>query len=458
MIKSIQIRNFKSLSVESGKIQIKPITILIGPNSSGKSSYLQMLLMLKQTVESRDSFSPLITNSNYVNLGSYPDFVYNHKVSNPIEIKFEINLKDSPRYYLRTKTKEAYSYGAEDSIKNYFSWFDLKENFTYEISFYRSSNLQINVGSIKVFHKDREMFFLKHVGRGGYEFGSDYLKFRDKRDVHRYNRPIKFYGFPLSAFHSLMEYPRSLYRLNFNLERSIEASFNQLYYIGPLREYPKRLYVVSGERPQDVGLFGEKSLAVIILSKFKKTSNIINKVNYWLEKFGMATKIDLDRLRGSGTVYCLNIQDIYSGNKANIADVGFGVSQILPLIVETFYCPDNSTLIIEQPEIHLHPKVQSEFSDMIIEGSKRINFIIETHSEHLLTRLQRRVADGSLDTKNIAVYFCNKGENGTILKELELTEEGNFKEWPKNLFGDELEDHFQIILASSKKNKNLNKS
>lgn len=455
MIKSIQIRNFKSLSVESGKIQIKPITILIGPNSSGKSSYLQMLLMLKQTIESRDRFSPLITNSNYVNLGSYSDFVYNHKVSNPIEIKFEINLKNRPRYYLRTKTKEADSYGTEDHIKDYFPFFDFKENFTYEISFYRSSNLQINVGSIKVFHQNRELFSLKHVSRGGYEFGSDYLKFENKGEVHRRNRPIKFYGFPL---YFPMKYSPTFIRFIFNLERSIETSFNQLYYIGPLREYPKRLYVVSGERPQDVGLSGEKSLEVLILSKFKKTSNIINKVNYWLEKFEMAAKIDLDRLRGSGTVYYLNIQDIYSGNKANIADVGFGVSQILPLIIETFYCPDKSTLIIEQPEIHLHPKVQSEFSDMIIEGSKRINFIIETHSEHLLTRLQRRVADGSLDVKDIVVYFCNKGKNGTILKELELTEEGNFKEWPQNLFGDELEDHFQIILASSKKNKNLNKS
>lgn len=453
MLKSIEIRNFKSLGSDSGDIKIKPITILIGPNSSGKTSYLQMLLMLKQTIESRDYQSSLITNSNYVKLGSYLDFVYNHKASNNINIKIKINLIGSTSYYQRTKV---YSNREEDGIKDYFPWFDPKDDFIYDITFNRLANLQINVKSIKIIHKEREMITFQYEGRGGYSFNSKYVPFGNKRDVHKSYRPNNFYSVPRAIMLGKVQHYPSLFRFLYELERSLERVFRQLYYIGPLREYPKRLYVATGERPIDVGLSGEKSIEVMITSKFKSTKDLFKKINYWLKIFNMASQIKLDRLRGSGSFYYLNIYDLYTGDKSNIADVGFGVSQILPLIVETFYCPAGSTLIIEQPEIHLHPKVQSDISDMIIEGSKRINFIIETHSEHLITRIQRRIAEGSIDKNHVGVYFCSKGENGTILKELELTDGGLFVEWPDGLFGDELEDHYQIILSSSNKQKNIN--
>ena len=96
------------------------------------------------------------------------------------------------------------------------------------------------------------------------------------------------------------------------------------------------------------------------------------------------------------------------GPETLITDVGFGVSQILPVLVLCFYAPKGSTIILEQPEIHLHPAVQAGLADVLIDAYKRrdVQIIVESHSEHFLRRLQRRVAEEALPNDDLAVYFC----------------------------------------------------
>jgi predicted ATPase len=135
-------------------------------------------------------------------------------------------------------------------------------------------------------------------------------------------------------------------------------------------------------------------------------------------------------------------------DEVNLADVGFGISQVLPVLVQCFYAPANSILILEQPEIHLHPRVQASLADLFIEtihareGSKNRNLqlLVESHSEHFLRRLQRRIAEEKLRPEEVAIYFCEPSTRGSKIQELEIDLFGNIRNWPEDFFGDEMGD------------------
>lgn len=135
-------------------------------------------------------------------------------------------------------------------------------------------------------------------------------------------------------------------------------------------------------------------------------------------------------------------------SEVKLTDVGVGVSQVLPALIQAFYTPPGSVVWMEQPEIHLHPQVQSRLADVMISAvqsnqkdrPRQIQLVIESHSEHFLNRLQRRVAEGAIKPGDVAIYFCREGKDSPNLEELKLDEDGNITNWPDNFFGDEMED------------------
>jgi predicted ATPase len=123
-----------------------------------------------------------------------------------------------------------------------------------------------------------------------------------------------------------------------------------------------------------------------------------------------------------------------------ITDVGFGVSQILPVLTLCYYVPQGSVIILEQPEIHLHPRVQAGLADVLIDAVKtrRVQIILESHSEHLLRRLQRRIAEEGIPSSDVALYFCELPDAQSKLTKLEVDMFGYVTNWPPEFFGDEL--------------------
>ena len=138
-----------------------------------------------------------------------------------------------------------------------------------------------------------------------------------------------------------------------------------------------------------------------------------------------------------------------SKTNSSIADVGFGISQLLPIITKSMTLK-NSSILIEQPEIHLHPALQAELGDLFINsalGEQKNTFLIETHSEHLILRILRRIretAEGSLrddltpiTPNDVAVVYVQPGENGSKVIEIPVTEDGDFAEkWPNGFFAE----------------------
>lgn len=141
-------------------------------------------------------------------------------------------------------------------------------------------------------------------------------------------------------------------------------------------------------------------------------------------------------------MYSLRLIDSVTNTNVNITDVGFGISQILPIIVQSFKS-NGDLILIEQPEIHIHPKLQAEMGSMFAEACENNNFIIETHSENILLRLKKMVRTGKLDKDKLSIIYVDKTEEGSICCPIRLDDNGDFVDkWPKGFFEESLEELF----------------
>ncbi len=256
--------------------------------------------------------------------------------------------------------------------------------------------------------------------------------------------PIKTHLFPDQA----KTYYRNADFLGY-YESAYEETIDNVYYLGPLRVYPKRLYTWAGARPVDVGPRGERTIDAILAATSEgellnlglktKRRSFQEMIAHWLKKLGLIQEFRVDELvSGSNTYRAVVLRD-RRGYEALLTDVGFGVSQVLPVLVLLYYVPEGTTVILEQPEIHLHPSVQSGLADVILKvaETRNVQVIVESHSEHLLRRLQRRVAEGKVDAEDICLYFCSVRRSTSSLRDLQLNKFGEIQNWPEYFFGDD---------------------
>jgi predicted ATPase len=188
-----------------------------------------------------------------------------------------------------------------------------------------------------------------------------------------------------------------------------------------------------------------------------KNPELLRQVNKQFERFGLGyeLKVSSFTLKGSSftdetseisDLFALRLVDKDTGVNVSIQDVGFGISQVLPIIVQSMLSR-NSTLLIEQPEIHIHPRLQAELGSLLAECIKspfENQFIIETHSEHLMLRLQKLIRKGELKPEEISVIYVDRGTEGSKCLHLRLDEEGDFiDEWPDGFFEEDFNEIFQ---------------
>jgi len=183
----------------------------------------------------------------------------------------------------------------------------------------------------------------------------------------------------------------------------------------------------------------------------------------WLRDLGVIDSFCVEPVAEGRKEYEVLIRTHPGTPQVKLTDVGFGVSQVLPALVQAFYAPPNSVVWMEQPEIHLHPSVQSNLADAFIsavqayeDGKPRnVQLIVESHSEHFLNRLQRRVAEGQVGTDEVAIYFVKRTEQGAELEPLRLNIFGEIENWPEDFFGNEMEDVAARTLAAMHRKQTL---
>jgi predicted ATPase len=445
MLTELCVTNFKSWK-KIDAMRLAPITGLFGTNSSGKTSIIQLLLMLKQTIESSDRAQVLEfgDDKNLTNLGSFRDVVYRHEKSGTIDLALKWNL-----------SRPLVVQDPESKTDTLFSANQLA--FRCEVGENGSDRLAVAKLQYTV---NRNRFVLQRKGQSG----SKYALTNDGEGIH-FTRtlgrawdlpaPVKFYGFPDQVY----AYYQNAGFLS-DLQLAFENVFRGLYYLGPLRDFPQRHYGWKGSEPADMGRRGERVVDALLASRQKgayispgyrkKKQALEQRVAHWLKELGLIHDFKVQRIAEGNNLYEVRVKKTQSSADVLITDVGFGVSQILPVLVLCYYVPEGSIILLEQPEIHLHPSVQSKLADVFIDAMKNRNvqIIVESHSEHLLRRLQRRVADQTMKPEDTALFFSEINDDGSKLTALEVDLFGRIKNWPKDFFGDEFGEMAEITRAA----------
>jgi predicted ATPase len=232
------------------------------------------------------------------------------------------------------------------------------------------------------------------------------------------------------------------------LEAAYEAAIDKIFYLGPLREYPQRDYLWARSAPTDVGQRGEKAIdAILAATEADRRLNLKWKarrlpfqavVAHWLRHLGLIHSFTVQEIAEGSNRWQAKLVTREGASEVLLTDVGFGVSQVLPVITLLLYVPEGSTVLLEQPEIHLHPLAQANLADVLVYAAthRRIQIILESHSEHLLLRLQRRIAEESIPADKVKLYFCDTEGSKSILTPLRLDMLGQIENWPPNFMGD----------------------
>ena len=411
MITHIRVKNFKSWK-DSGKRELAPLTGFFGTNSSGKSSLLQMLLLFKQTIGT-DEILFFGDENSLVNLGNFPEVIHGHKTNEPLTLEF--GCKPRNPFTIEDFQPGGYDLSTDSSLD--------VDSFVFETT---------------ILWRDEKLF----VQDACYRFVDEnkVLTLEDKHSEKIYGEPYlsETTRSPISQFAS-----------------EFKKLFDHVYYLGPTRVHPQRDYHWEKTHPKEIDMWGNKAVDVLLSARVRQLTTAHNgkgvpieeRVSKWLQKLELADSFSLVP-KGSldDNNYEVRIRKSDNSAEVTLADMGHGVADLFPLLVHCCYVPEGSTLILEQPGIHLHPKAQADLADLFLEVIKERNLqiLVESHSEHLLTRLQRRVAEKLINRKNVALHFCRNIDGVSTIEQLKVKKSGEIENWPDNFFGDVMGDMFAM--------------
>ena len=239
---------------------------------------------------------------------------------------------------------------------------------------------------------------------------------------------------------SEIESDRSLY----DLSREAKDKLNTISYLGPLRSYPARVYSITEDYKSSVGKLGENIATFLYVDE---DQNLLKNINQTFCEFKIPYELEIDALGKneiSGNVVSIKLLDKRTNVIVAPSDVGFGIGQILPILVEGWTRSD-SIICVEQPEIHLHPRLQAELAEYFCKTTKERNnqWVIETHSEALMLRLQKLIRKKEVSSELISVLYVDSDNEGTYVTQIRLDNRGNFKDiWPDGFFEERMNELF----------------
>lgn len=436
MIKNLQFENFKSwpeLDIKCGKI-----TGIFGTNSSGKTSILQFLLLLKQTKDATDRATSLELNGDLVELGAFSDVIHRHDQSLALTWKAGFTLSSPIQLRAATGSK------ASGDVVGDSDYLEVSSSVVSSAKKIPTAQfLDYKLGDTRFSLAPREIKKTWIDLTVENPIAEDFKFIRTSGRSWPLPGPVKSYAFPDQA--------RTYFQNSgflADLEQAYENQLDNLYYLGPLREYPKRDYLWARSRPSDVGRRGEKAIDAILYAtgsdarrNIKPRAKLMpfqEMVAYWLREIGLIHEFSVRELGTNSNRWQAWVKTSKDSSEVLLTDVGFGISQVLPVITLLQYVPEGSTVILEQPEIHLHPLAQSALADVIIQAAthRNVQVILESHSEHLLLRLQRRLAEGAIASDDIELYFCDTPKGTSKLSVLDVDLYGRIDNWPRYFMGD----------------------
>lgn len=445
MIKAISISNFKSFSMGE-EIKLAPITLIYGPNSSGKSSIIQAIMMLKQTIDKENGFGKLVTEGEHISLGSFTNVVHNHNESSEISLSLQYTASYKANEFKATKSYNmpfgnsetrnvnlVYNQINGDAILDRFSFNcanrvqysvrrgrETSDGFLYSLDDSDALKIAI-IKNNKITSDD---------GRSHIEINTN-IATPFKIDA-KINLPIINKS---TASESLVSDFTSM------IIDDVHDSLKNTKYLGPLRSAPKRFYTSSDEVNRKHDGIGNLGFDLYFSKNITES-----KINGYLRKFDIPYTLTTENIgnKQTGEIISIQLHDLRNNTIVTPKDVGFGIGQVLPIILDSVISV-NQLIFVEQPEIHLHPRLQAHLADLFIDSSKTNNnqLIIETHSEALMLRIQRRIKEKLINHDMFSILYVDVGESGAQVMSLPLDENGDFTiHWPGGFFEERINETF----------------
>lgn len=447
MLTRLRLTNFRAWK-DSGELRLAPLTVFFGANSAGKSSISQLLRLLRDTVASSERQRALQLGDPLDPAGvpGFEELVHGRDVSRelgfglgwtlerPLDVHDPLSDRDFHGDAMRFDARLGADRKGQPQTRG----------FRYALDQGRSEQLSVSF-------EQRPSSAGSRAAKG-FALGSAQFPLAPNPGRQRaLPAPQRFYGFPdeVSAWYRNTAFTDDLV---LELERLLRSVVS----LGPLREPPRRLYVGTGETPRHVGHRGEKTIEALLaagrrsfrLRAGQKPKTLQELVAERLLAMGLIHDFAVEAVSRSGRVYEVWVRTAKGLPRVKLTEVGFGVSQVLPVIVECFYVPRRTLALIEQPELHLHPRVQSDVADLFVDAVRAqengvprdCQFLVESHSEHFLRRLQRLIAEERLRPEQAALYFVETVRGQARVRELEVDAFGNILNWPEGFFGDEMGD------------------
>lgn len=426
MITQIEIENFKCFK-NRVSFPLGKLTLLTGVNGRGKSTLLQSLLLMRQSIEHNESTNVILFNGSCINLISFDD-IRNKDVLRTEPVIF--------RYH--------YQVGSEQTIfKGYIEYY-LNENPRDEMIaqipqfnlFFESSELSRDYeGTYKLMPEKEYKYKNKNLNRNIYT-----------RLLNLVPNEFQFFK-ELNNSTEEHERRQSLYYQCF-------FNFNFIHYISADRIGPKDFYPKSTlDRFPNVGARGEFTTNLLYKEQDKLVDDrlclgedaktLITQTEAWLSKIFGGAKLEIPSSQSSILELLFNTSA--SKDRFKPANVGFGFNSVLPIIVSGLIAKEGEILIVENPEIHLHPRAQSELTKFLAKVSScGVQVLVESHSDHILNGLRIAVLDKIIDSEDLSIlYFQNNLENPVV--QIPVQSDGGIEEWPDDFFDQTSKDFERLF-------------
>lgn len=449
-LSNIKISNFKCFS-EEVNLELKKLTLLTGANSTGKSSLMYSVLGAFQSPQFPFNYS---ANGRFVNMGNFSEMVYGHDVSLPIGISFTLDEDGFPFTI--------------DTV-----WTNNEDNEQITLSKYEA-------------HSDIFDFSIRPKEDGD---GTEYLLSLDYRPHHNLTRKIHNLDMMLSDLYRVAEIYKNSVK-NEDITKELMAGYEQRTTVEDvllkvvdktiscgenvratvafgvvhrlimdrIKHYKDKMNFISSYRLPGERTYLEESLDNGKIHASGK--GFVNQLLVWREKNRKNYESLIGAMRSMGVLYDIEPERIGGGQfkigvtihkegpTALLTDVGFGISQLLPVIVGDIELGDGSTLFAAQPEIHLHPNAQANYADYLVSQLDKKNYVVETHSEYLLNRIRLAIVKGKLKEEDIRVYYLSQERDASKLYTIRFTKSGQILGAPKEFFETYMLDVMDIAMEA----------
>jgi len=424
----IAVSGYKSL-LEERSVAVRPLTILCGANSSGKSSVMQPLLLLKQTLESSYDAGPLLLNGPNIKFTSAEQFLSRFERSR--SAGFSVRVGTESGAYLRLTFKK--QKGAMEIDRMDYSADGAEKTIRLEMAH------QEIMGVLA--EQYRSLYQTLTAPPAGEPGQFEWAIVRNRcflvpNIIFKATRaPIPF---------GLDPTPASL----------IDGYLRDCIYLPGLRGNPERTYPVTAVGKTFPGPFQEYAASVIAQWQREKNYPKLQALRKDLERLGLTSRVRARRIADTQVelrVGRLPRRTVEAGGGfVNIADVGLGVSQALPVLVALHVASPGQLVYLEQPEIHLHPRAQSELAAALAGAVNRdVRVVVETHSSLVLLGIQTLVAKGVLPPEFVKLHWFTRRDDGvTEIQSADLSEDGSFGSWPEDFAEVSLKLENQFLSAS----------